>query len=631
MGERRARWGYGYQDRVATAEVLDALREDMRNGTSHFQGVRLADLDAWRVDDFVLVFDNAVKGNSIKWREDAAPMNWGVLIGVDGLLCELAQGWFHLRERHPLKNITVQLQTNRPPSTALHPGQLISAFSVAEFFSNHWSAASILGPGEQLRFAWKQIAAHTGLAPSDLAAFVNACRIRFSRPLPPKAGHGSFDEQHYLRQFRELHRAFSTWLTDTPEADFIDHARLLGAIGFDTNRSGLIQQFPIPEIPYERSRGGAAEVTRGIAAISGGYLAVTGRAGVGKSTLVQDVLSQHQFFIPYFAYLPDGVGNPRDRGEALTFFQDVVLRLDRFFEARRSLGIDNLAEGREALRGHMKEASALFRESGIKTILLIDGLDHVQREAGLERPLLRELPHPDEVPEGFVIILSSQPQALLPDTIERHVSAVLSSEPHRRIEVEGLSREEVHSIVAEVRGDLSFEQRDALVDGTHGNPLILTYLLKHLQLYPGKTVEDVLAAVEYGGDIETYYRSALSVPLRNAETKHVLALVSRTSTPLSIAWINRWPERATFESVYEIALAPFVRIEGDSLFFIHNSLQTFLRTATASALPGTDREQEERQFHRELADRCVNSACVDPIGRARIFHLSRAWPPPTVA
>ena len=30
MGERRARWGLGYQDKVATARILDILREELR-------------------------------------------------------------------------------------------------------------------------------------------------------------------------------------------------------------------------------------------------------------------------------------------------------------------------------------------------------------------------------------------------------------------------------------------------------------------------------------------------------------------------------------------------------------------------------------------------------------------------
>ena len=85
---------------------------------------------------------------------------------------------------------------------------------------------------------------------------------------------------------------------------------------------------------------------------------MTGCAGVGKSTLVQDVLSNgdYPFFIPYYAFLPDGEGNPRDRGEALTFFQDVIGRLDKFFPDRYSLGITDVAQGREALREHMAKA-----------------------------------------------------------------------------------------------------------------------------------------------------------------------------------------------------------------------------------------------------------------------------------
>lgn len=65
MGERRARWGYGYQDKVATERILNLLRKDLREGTVGFEGIRLADLDAGRVDDFVLVCRDSVEGNSI--------------------------------------------------------------------------------------------------------------------------------------------------------------------------------------------------------------------------------------------------------------------------------------------------------------------------------------------------------------------------------------------------------------------------------------------------------------------------------------------------------------------------------------------------------------------------------------
>ena len=84
-----------------------------------------------------------------------------------------------------------------------------------------------------------------------------------------------------------------------------------------------------------------------VEALPGGYLAVVGPAGVGKSTLVQDVLTDSTFplFVPYYAFLPSTEGN-RDRAEALTFFQDVVTRLDRFDSVSHSLGVADIAQGR---------------------------------------------------------------------------------------------------------------------------------------------------------------------------------------------------------------------------------------------------------------------------------------------
>jgi hypothetical protein len=131
-----------------------------------------------------------------------------------------------------------------------------------------------------------------------------------------------------------------------------------------------VQRFPAPQIPYQKNTASGEQLRKLVATTSGGYIAVSGAAGIGKSTLVQDVLSEHPFFVPYYAYLPNGEGNPRDRGEALTFFQDVVLRLDSFFLHRSSIGISDVLEGREALRQLMKKANELFVAKGHKTILL---------------------------------------------------------------------------------------------------------------------------------------------------------------------------------------------------------------------------------------------------------------------
>jgi hypothetical protein len=158
MGERRARWGYGYQDKVATDRILRILRDDLRGGSTGFEGVRLADLQAGRVDDFVLVWNRRVEGNSIRWRVNAESMNWGDLIGTGGLVKELADGFCKLRQRWPDRTVSVRLLTNRPPSPETHPNQIISAFSVAEFLREHWGKGPTIQDSEALQAAWDTIA-----------------------------------------------------------------------------------------------------------------------------------------------------------------------------------------------------------------------------------------------------------------------------------------------------------------------------------------------------------------------------------------------------------------------------------------------------------------------------------------
>jgi hypothetical protein len=626
MGERRARWGYGYQDKVATERILNLLREDLRDGNTIFEGVRLADLDAGRVDDFVLVWEKKVEGNSIKWRGDASPLNWRDFIGANGLLKELADGYQRLKDRWSGKAVSVRLQPNRPLSPEKHHAQLISTFSVAEFMNEHWSSGPIAHASTEVTAAWSKISEHVGLTDSDFSEFVNSCNLSLGYPEPPGSGPDSQDWRHYKKQFDDLHKAIATWLTNNPHSDFIDRFFLLSAIGFRGNRSELIQRFPLPKIPYSKNGTSVDKLKQLIDKTEGGYIAVVGPAGIGKSTLVQDVLSdtQYPFFIPYFAFLPDTDGN-RDRGEALTFFQDVIGKLDKFFTNRYSLGVSDVAQGRESLREHMSKANEKYIIQGHKTILLIDGLDHVSREINLQNNLLQELPSPDEVPDGFIIILSSQPQALIPGIITASVGTAVATQTDRRINVSGLTRPEVHAIVEKIDKATTGLERDALHSASLGNPLILTYLLNIFQRTPETTVDEaVTLAGNYADDIEKYYQSALAIPLQDPQSRQLLGLLCRAAPTIPVVWLQGWPERVQLENICERILAPFVQVEDGNLQFIHNSLISFLKSGTRSKIPEADLTTDERNFHSILADRCGNRPCVDPLGRAKVLHLLRA-------
>lgn len=621
-GERYARWGYGYQDKAATEMIFRAVRDEMRSGGARLEGVRLADERAGRVDDCILVWETRIQGNSIKWRNDAKPMAWAGLVGANGLLKELAEGYQALKQTWTGRRVQVCLHTSYPASESVR-GRLVRGLSVADFVEEHWGRGPQVSVDGLVRAAWNEVESHTGLRGPELEEFVRACELSLGVPEPCIETADDEESRAYRRQFNRVHRALATWLTMRPGSEMVEREYLLDAVALGPERGQLVQTFPPPSIPYRRNAQAAVELRNILDGVEGGYVAVSGNAGGGKSTLVQDVLGADQsiVLVPYFAFLPEGEGPARERGEALPFYNSVVGQLDRAFSARRSLGIENVQHGREALRTHMSSAHEQFIMNGVKTVLLVDGLDHVNREPDLADSILRELPGEDEIPSGFVIVLSSRPEALLADAVGPDVSGAVA-EASRRVSVDGLSREAVHEIALAAVPGSTAEERDRVYFECGGNPLILTYRLNAVRR-AGNGAEAVSTS-DFDGDIEAFYRRALAVPLQNPDMRRLLGLLCRASPAINSRWLQEWPERGAVEQLYERVLAPFMREEDGELRFIHSSLTSFLIGETGPKLPGADGDAMEVAYHSDLADRTAGRPCRDSLGRAHIFHLTRA-------
>ena len=269
----------------------------------------------------------------------------------------------------------------------------------------------------------------------------------------------------------------------------------------------------------------------------------------------------------------------------------------------------------------MAWAHGQFAERGVKTVLLVDGLDHVHREPDLGQSILRELPEADEIPPGFLIVLSGRPEALLADAVGPVVSRAVA-EAGRRVSVDGLSREDVHEIALQAVPGTTGEERDRLYRECAGNPLILTYRLNALRAADRDGA--AVAPGEFDGDIDGFYSRSLAVPLRNAETRRLLGLLCRAAPVIDSRWLEQWPEWAAVEELYESVLAPFMTEEHGELRFIHSSLISFLMEETRPRLPGADRAAREKAYRSDLADRTEGRPCRDALGRAHVFHLARA-------
>ena len=276
MGERWSRWGLGYQDKVATERILNFLRRDLRDGTTAFEGVRLADLEA--VGSMTLC--SSGKNRSRVIRSNGPPVRLALhgasLLVHQGFFEISPNGWNRLRSHWKGRTITVRLHTNRPASIEKNHAQLIPSFSLAEFVTKHWPSGPDAADSTDASEAWRKIAEHVDMAGAELSDFVAHCELAFGLAEPPGAEPDSLDWRPYLNQFDRLHKAIATWITNNPNSELIERDYLLAAIGLHSSRSGLIQRFPEPEIPYEKNQTAADHLKALVDANPGGYLAIVG-------------------------------------------------------------------------------------------------------------------------------------------------------------------------------------------------------------------------------------------------------------------------------------------------------------------------------------------------------------------
>ena len=138
-------------------------------------------------------------------------------------------------------------------------------------------------------------------------------------------------------------------------------------------------------------------------------MALIGPPGSGKSTLLQTTLATeyNTRVVRYLAFIP-GAAQGVGRGEADDFFEDISAQL-------RSSGLPGLRlrdssqfERREQFGELLKQAGERYQRDTVRTIIIVDGLDHIPREELPAHSLLGELPLPAAIPLGVTFILGTQ-------------------------------------------------------------------------------------------------------------------------------------------------------------------------------------------------------------------------------
>jgi len=321
--------------------------------------------------------------------------------------------------------------------------------------------------------------------------------------------------------------------------------------------------------------------------------------------------------------VPDGRDALAVRGEAVNFLHDIVLALDHAGVKPDGLpqSHDYIALGRQ-FQHQLGLLGQRWREDGTKTIILIDGLDHITREMRPQHSLLDVLPLPEELPEGVLVVLGSQTD----EPLQAQIRESVRREPGRRIEMAPLPPGSVQQIIrrADLADGLGDEQQDRVVALCGGHPLALAYLLQQLRDAQGDdaTATVLRDAVEFRGRIEEQYAAYWSEIYGDEELVELFGSIARLRSAIDLRWVRKWSDLRVLRRLQ--AVRQYFRREGERWFFFHNSFRLFLVGRTAEITPSVFDGELDRDIHRELARLCEAEPPESPYAWETLYHLLQA-------
>jgi hypothetical protein len=597
-GERRALRGYIGQYERAGALIYAALERD------ELLWIGVADRNAGIADDLVLGFDGLVVGHQFKTSKFPGTFTVETLFtGANGLLKPLVQAWQCLRKDNPGSRVGIRLVVNDFPSITDKPGDGTPPHSAA--FLEELQRHANRPLADWYTPEWSRLIDHlrreAGLGDDDFEQFLHSLRVVCGAAADFIQSHKLNAEQ--ARQAFEIANVLPKLVADARDKDRWTRDELLRELGWrDPAKTLLIHRFPVGAY-VQRNRDTEVKLLAALHAADQGYVSLIGPPGSGKSTLLQVALATEANvrLVRYLAYVP-GAAQGVGRGEADNFLTDVGTQLRKSGLVGLRLRDDSLHERREQFCVLVRQAGERFDRDGIRTIIVVDGLDHVPREERPTNSLLGELPLPAAIPIGVVFVLGTQRLDLanLKPAVREQ-----AEKSERQVLMGPLGREEV-ARMADALGLPAEIPRLNLSNLTHGHPLATRYLIQALLHADEAGRKHLLSGgMPFDGDIETVYTAAWREIASDVDAMDVLGFIARAEAPMDLRLLATMVKESAIERALIVA-RHLLRSSSQGWSVFHNSFRLFVIAQPRTRLGSVDAEYSQRVY-RDLAQLAKNA------------------------
>lgn len=616
-GERRAQRGYVPQYDLGAHVIYQEL------AAGRLLWVGVADRGAGSFDDVVLGLSDRISAYQIKSSRDPEPFSIEtLLLGAEDLLGRLITTRERIAKDLTDANIETIYVCDDYPRTSDRLGE--SGLTSAAYLRAHEAHRLSWGMAEwRNSLYWpfiNVIHQRSGLNDADFERMWRNTQFRTS-------GRGRLvgienPSSRERKRIGEIAALLPKLVADSADRDRWPVSELLDRLQWK-DPFGLrhIHTFPVDAL-YESNEKTQEQLSHALTAVASGYISLVGSPGSGKSTLLAAGLlpTPRAHIVRYLAFVP-GKGQGLGRGEAFDFLHDLIKQFKQQHLGTKIIPGSELPELRSQFEALLEEASERFRTDGAKTIVVVDGLDHVAREEKPQHSFLRELPLPQAVPLGVVFVLGTQRLNL--DEIPPSV-ADQAGENGRHIPITPLTREAVHRLadIAGVPGDVD---RPRIFERAEGHPLSTRYIIGGLleALSVDKRNEWLQNGPAYGGDVDVFYQRAWHGLNGNSDAERGMAYLALADGSINPATLDLMIGPKATDAVWQAA-HHLLRIDRENNWSVfHNSFRLFLRAQTILRHGQPDPEQV-RQRYVDLAEIAVNADVRDEQRWMELRYRARA-------